>query len=199
MATREPRLTPLTPERWDETTRRVLGGTVAPVASLEGRAESGAARPLNILGTIAHHPRLLEPFLAFAATLAAGGVLPRRASELLALRAAWNCNSPFEWGHHVIYARSAGLSESEIEAIARGPHAASWSAEDRALLDAADELHRNHDISDDTWRALRARWDEAQLLEIPFVVGQYTMLSMVANATDVPLERDLPPLPARDD
>ena len=31
-------------------------------------------------------------------------------------------------------------------------------------------------------------------MEIPFVVGQYTMLSMVANATDVPCEADLPPL-----
>jgi alkylhydroperoxidase family enzyme len=199
LARRVPRLTPLEPARWDERTRRLLGDTISPVAGLEGREAGGATRPLHILATIAHHPRLLEPFLAFAATLAAGGVLPRRASELLALRAAWNCRSPFEWGHHVIYARSAGLREEEIEAIASGPGAASWSAEDRALLEAADELHRDRDISDDTWARLRERWDEAQLLEIPFVVGQYTMLSMVANATDVPLEPGLPPLPKRGD
>jgi 4-carboxymuconolactone decarboxylase len=65
------------------------------------------------------------------------------------------------------------------------------------LLEAADELHRTQRISDETWRELRPRFDDAQLVEIPFVVGNYTMLSMVANATDVPLEEGLPQLPDR--
>ncbi len=189
------RLAPLDPEDWDPRTRELLGGTLAPVSELEGGESGGGGGPLNILRTIAHHPTLLEPFLAFAATLAARGVLPRRSSELLALRAAWNCRSPFEWGHHVIYARAAGIAEDEIRNVAFGPEAPEWSEDDRTLLRAADELDREQDLSDATWEALRQRWDEAQLVEIPFVVGLYTMLSMVANATGVPLESDLEPLP----
>ncbi len=150
--------------------------------------------PPNILGTIAHHPNLLEPFLRFSAVLAAGE-LPRRASELLALRAAWNCRSAFEWGHHVRYALDAGLSEEEIARIPAGTEAPEWSTSDRVLLRAADELHGRQAICDETWGALAASFDEAQLVEIPFVVGQYTMLSMVANATGVPLEEGLPGLP----
>ncbi len=191
------RLAPLEPEQWDARTRELLGGTVAPVAALEDRSGKGTEPP-NILKTIAHHPRLLEPFLGFAAALAARGALPRRASELLALRAAWNCRSAFEWGHHVIYARAAGLRDEEIQRVARGPAAPGWSAEDRTLLVAADELHRGKDVSDATWQQLRERWVEAQLVEIPFVVGNYTMLSMVANTTGVPLEPDLPALPDAD-
>ncbi len=198
MAKPTPRLAPLAPERWDTRTRSLLGGSVEPVADLEGRADGASPRPLNILQTIAHHPNLLEPFLGFAATLAVRGVLPRRASELLALRAAWNCCSAFEWGHHVVYARAAGLSEPEIRRIALGPDAPEWSHEDRVLLAAADELHQRQDVSEETWRELSARWNEAQLVEIPFVVGNYTMLSMVANSTGVPLEADLPPLPELD-
>jgi 4-carboxymuconolactone decarboxylase len=148
----------------------------------------------NMLRAIAHHPRLLEPFLGFAATLARGE-LPRRESELLALRAAWNCRSGFEWGHHVLYARAAGLSEDEIAAIAAGPDAAQWSDADRALLRAADELHEHHALGDATWAALAAHWNAAQLVEIAFVVGQYTMLSMVAGALAVPLEDGLPRMP----
>ena len=198
MAKPTPRLAPLAPERWDTRTRSLLGGSVEPVADLEGRADGASPRPLNILRTIAHHPNLLEPFLGFAATLAVRGVLPRRASELLALRAAWNCRSAFEWGHHVVYARAAGLSEPEIHRIALGPDAPEWSQEDRVLLAAADELHQRQDVSEETWRELSTRWNEAQLDEIPFVVGNYTMLSMVANFTGVPLEADLPPLPELD-
>ena len=78
-----------------------------------------------------------------------------------------------------------------------GPSDAAWSAYDRCLLEAADELHRSQRISDETWRSLRTRFDEAQLVEIPFVVGNYTMLSMLANSTDVPLEAGLPELPTR--
>ena len=148
----------------------------------------------NMLRAIAHHPRLLEPFLGFAATLARGE-LPRRESELLALRASWNCRSEFEWGHHVLYARAAGLSDAEIDAIAAGPDAAQWSDEDRALLRAADELHERHALGDATWAALASRWSAAQQVEIAFVVGQYTMLSMVAGALAVPLEEGLPRLP----
>jgi alkylhydroperoxidase family enzyme len=190
------RLKPLEPGEWDDRTRALLRGTVAPVAGLEEREQAPASQgPLNILRTIAHHPRLLEPFLAFAATLAVGGVLPRRDSELLALRAAWNCRSPFEWGHHVIYARAAGLEEGEIRALSKSADTHPWAARDRALLDAADELHERQDVSDDTWDRLAEHLNEAQLLEVPFVVGNYTMLSMVANATAVPLELELPKLP----
>jgi len=60
---------------------------------------------------------------------------------------------------------------------------------------AADELHTRQDFSDATWSKLRERWSDAELVEIPFVVGHYTMLSMVANATGVPLEPGLPALP----
>ena len=187
------RLTPQAPEAWSETTRRILTGTVAPVRTLEGREAKGG--PLNILRTIAHHPHLLEPFLGFAATLSTRGVLPRREHEILALRAAWNCRSAFEWGHHAVYARAAGLDDAEIERVAAGDEAPGWSETERWLLRAADELHTGHDLADATWAALRERYEDAQLLEIPFVVGQYTMLSMVANATGVPVEEDLPPLP----
>lgn len=193
MSESKPRITPLEPEHWSEEVRRVLGGSVQQVGELaDGPARP---RPLNILMTIAHQPALLEPFLGFAAALALRGVLPRRESELLALRTAWNCRSAFEWGHHVHYARAAGLDDSEIAAVAVGPGANSWSAGDRALLQAADELHETKNVGDATWQELSAQWDSGQLVEIAFVVGNYCMLSMVANATQVPIEPDLPALP----
>lgn len=148
----------------------------------------------RILGTVARHPHLLEPTLRFSAALA-GGVLPRRASEILALRAAWNCGSLFEWAHHTRYALDAGLSQAEVARLAGGDPADGWDAADAALVRAADELHAGQDISDATWTALAESWDEGQLVEIPFVVGQYTMLSMVAKATDVPIDEGLPGWP----
>jgi 4-carboxymuconolactone decarboxylase len=194
------RLAPLERNEWSSEVRELLDGTAESVAEIEGNQaghdpDEDASGTLNILRTIAHHPGILGPFLGFAGALALKGVLSRRVSELLALRAAWNCESSFEWGHHVVFARAAGLDEDEIVGIAVGPDYAGWSADDRLLLVAADELHSGQDFSEQTWAGLRKMLSDAQLVEVPFVIGQYTMLSMVANATGVPVEAGLDPLP----
>ena len=62
---------------------------------------------------------------------------------------------------------------------------------------ACDELYARQQISDQTYDALRAELSEAQIVELIFVIGNYTMLSMVANATGVPLEERLPAMPEK--
>src|SRR5262245_56876738 len=153
-----------------------------------------APRPgarLAILGMLAHDEPLLAPFLGWAAALAGKGALARRDSELLALRTAHLCRSPYEWAHHAEYARAAGLDDAEIARVADGADAPGWSERDALLLRVADELHATHALGDDTWRRLSVAFDAAQLVEIPLVVGHYAMLSMLANATGVPLEEDV--------
>jgi len=194
-ALREVRVAPLPPEEWSPETRAKLEATVRRVAGLVEQAQA-PAKPLPILTVIARHPTLLGPFLEFTGTLATRGVLSRRDSELLALRTAWNCRSAFEWGHHVLYARAAGIGDVEIARIAAREIGPEWSPRERSLLAAADELHARQRIADATWSALVRDFDEPQRIEIPFIVGQYTMLSMVAESLGVPVEPELPKLPA---
>jgi alkylhydroperoxidase family enzyme len=149
--------------------------------------------PARTMGVLARQPDLLAPFLGWAAALALQGRLPKRDHELLALRAAWNCRSDFEWGEHAEYAREAGLTDEEIVAVAHD--AGGFTGREAALLRAADELHEDSTIGDATWAELAAHYDAGQLAELLFVVGQYTMLSMVANAAAVGLPAGLDPLP----
>ena len=190
------RIRPLPAEDWSPKVRELLGATHDRVAQLEGGGAEQERETLNILKTIAHHPDLLGPFLGFASAIAQNGALSRRDSELLALRVIWHCQSDFEWGHHVAFARSAGMSDEEISRIPAGPAAPGWNAADRAMLRAVDQLYARQQIDDETWAILAEERNEAQLVEIPFVVGQYMMLSMVANATGVELEDRFEPLPA---
>ena len=183
------RLPPARDPQWSDATREILAATTPAAEHPDGEG------PPNILYTIAHHPHLLGPFLGFSSTLATRGVLTRRDSELLAVRASWNCRSAFEWGHHVEYALEAGMSHAEVERLAGPGDAEGWSDRDRWLVRAADELHADQTLSDDTYAALRAEFNEAQLVELVFIVGHYTMLSMVAKATGVELEARLPSLP----
>ncbi|MCU1485317.1 MAG: Carboxymuconolactone decarboxylase [Actinomycetia bacterium] len=149
--------------------------------------------PPGTVAALAHPDALLGPFLGWAAALALQGTLPKRDHELLALRASWNGRSAFEWGEHTGYARDAGLTDDEVGRVATGE---GWTGHEAALLRAADELHATTTITDTTWAELAARYDAAQLVEVVYVVGQYTMLSMVANALDVGVPAGLDRLPA---
>jgi alkylhydroperoxidase family enzyme len=170
-------------------------GRRADVAELLPLIAPPGREPARTMAVLGRAPDLLAPFLGWAAALALQGTLPKRDHELLALRAAWNCGSDFEWGEHAEYARSAGLTDAEVLAVAGDP--SGFSATEAALVRAADELHAGADVSDGTWSVLAAHYDDAQLVEILFVVGQYTMLSMVANAARVGLPEGLDALPSK--
>jgi alkylhydroperoxidase family enzyme len=145
----------------------------------EPAATSSLPWTMRVLG---HQPDLLPPFLSWAAALALNGVLSHRDHELLALRVAANCGSEFEWVEHTAYARSAGLTDEEI---ARVREEGAWTGAEHALLQATDELTAGFDVSDATWALLAQHYETPALVEILLVVGQYTMLSMFANAAGI--------------
>src|SRR3954462_9009856 len=172
----QPRVPPLPETEWDDETRALV------------RAGNPDGKVLNIFATLARHPKLLKRWMVFGAHVLAKSTLPARDRELLILRTGWNCRAPYEWGQHVAIARTVGITDAEIEAIAVGPGGHGWDAFDTALLRAADELHKDSSISGLTWGALGTRYDEQQLLDLIFTVGQYHTVSMALNACGV--ERD---------
>jgi 4-carboxymuconolactone decarboxylase len=167
----------------------------ADVAELLSLTAPPGREPPGTMAVLARQPDLLSPFLGWAAALALNGALPKRDHELLALRVAWNCRSAFEWGEHVEYARAAGLDDGEVARVPGGAGAEGWAAHEAALLRAADELHAGCSIADATWDVLAVHYEMPALVEVPFVIGQYTMLSMVANGLDVEAEPGSDPLP----
>jgi alkylhydroperoxidase family enzyme len=178
----EPRIPPLPPDERDERTAELLNG-------LMGGGD------MNIFTTLARHPKLLKRWAAFGGTLLAGGDLPAREREILILRTGANCRSEYEWGQHVRIGKDAGLTDDEIRRVFDGADAG-WGDDDRALIVAADELHRDSRISDDTWAALRARYSDKQLIELLMVVGQYHLVSFTLNSLGVQREAGVEGFPA---
>ena len=103
--------------------------------------------------------------------------------------------SDYEWGQHVGIAREAGLTDAEIDRVAAGPAAEGWSRADRALLQAADELHDDQLVTDATWDELSLDWDTEQLMDIVFTVGIYTQIAMALRSFGVQREDGVPGLP----
>ena len=147
----------------------------------------GQAGRLNVFMTLIRHPKLFQRFLPFAEHIHTS-TLPSRDREILILRTAWLCQAEYEWAHHAISGKQAGLTDQEILRIPKGPNAEGWSSFDATLLQAVDELHKDAFISDSTWVALAEQYTEQQLMDLVFTVGTYNLASMALNSFVVQLD-----------
>ncbi len=147
---------------------------------------------LNIFGTLGHHPDLLRRWLVFANHVLGKSTLSPRDRELLILRTGWNCGSKYEWGQHVLIARRSDITDDEIERVKAGPSASEWSDHDRALLQAADDLHDRSELGDETWAALSTTYGTEQLLDVVATVGNYHLVAMFLNTARVQLDPGVP-------
>jgi 4-carboxymuconolactone decarboxylase len=175
----EPRVAPLRDDELSDEQRELL-------------ARGNVAR-LNIFRTLVRYPELYRKWGAFGAHLLGKSTLPVRERELVILRTGHLCDAEYEFYQHTTIGKLVGLTDAEIEQIKVGPEAPGWSAFDRALLTAADELHAQQFLSDATWQALGDRYETRQLLDLIFTIGQYTMVSMALNSLGVQIEHDAAP------
>ncbi len=147
--------------------------------------------------TLFKHHDATQAYLELGVLFTANPTLAPRDKELAILRTAWLCGSPVAWGEHVANGREAGLGTDDIERLTQGSSAPGWADEDRAIVCAAEELHVDSMISDQTWAALAARLDERQLIELPMLVGHYHMTAFLQNSLRFAPREGNPGLSAR--
>lgn len=116
-------------------------------------------------------------------------VLSERDRRLAILRTGWLCQAPFEFGEHVAHSKRHGFTPEDVENIVIGSAALGWSKDDRAILRAAEELHADSMVSDETWAVLAERLDERQLVELLVLIGQFTATAFFQNSLRLRLER----------
>jgi AhpD family alkylhydroperoxidase len=170
----QPRVPPVSPSDLDPEAAELLART--------GKSDS------NMFKTLVRHPRLFKRWIPFGHTVLMGA-LPVRDREVLVLRTAHRTGCDYMWVHHEPIALDVGLDPAEIARVREGPSAGGWSAFDAMLLRAVDELCDDYLISDVTWAALAERYDDRQLIEVPMLVGHFTMLAQVICSVGVELEQ----------
>lgn len=180
----KPRIAPLAESEWSERQRDLLGPFIRSDGSV-----------MNVISTIARHPDLFENFMPFAAYIVGEQTLPDREREMLILRIGWLNQAKYEFGQHTLAGKSAGLTDEEILRITSGPDDPEWSDFDQALIRAADELYHDAIISNATWNTLSRRYEEKQLMDVVFTIGQYNLASWMLNSFGVQLDEGVPGFP----
>lgn len=145
----------------------------------------------NIFKVLANHPALVKRWTPFAGHILSKQTLPFRDRELLILRIGWLNQAEYEFAQHELIAKKGGVSEADIEKIKQGP-AADFSAHEKALMQAADDLYNDSVVSDSTWAALSKTYSTEQMMDVVFTIGQYNLVSWALNSFGVPLDDFLP-------
>ena len=174
----EPRIAPAPPREL-----RPLARLVAQVA---GRV-SGSGPP-NIFTTLGRHPRLFRAWLRYSAHLMPFGLLPRRDTELVILRVAWQCRSAYEWQQHVPLALRVGLTPDEIAGVPGESPSGAFTERQRTLLAVCDEMLARRALSDATWNAVRASLRDREAIELCLLVGHYQGLASTLGALGIQVE-----------
>ena len=189
-----------------QTPARAAGPRVTPVAESQRTDEQRAlvarfasADMPNAVATYLNHPSLVEHIMPFEHYVSSDSTMSPRHRALLGLRTAWLTRSNYLWAHWAMGTRRAGLTNDELRRVAQGPDSKGWDAFESTVLRAADELHVDSFVSDATWKALSARYNTNQLVDLVDTVGTLTMQAGAIDSLGVEVESNaterLPALP----
>jgi 4-carboxymuconolactone decarboxylase len=150
--------------------------------------ERAAGGVLNIYGTLANKPDAARSFLTWGAYVLRRSSIDARLRELAILRIGWRCRSGYEWMQHSRLGLTVGLTADEIERIKGSASDPAWSAIERAILTAADEVVDDRFVSNATWTRLGEGLSDEERMDLVFVLAHYVQVSIILNSFGIQAE-----------
>ena len=145
---------------------------------------------LNLFRLLAHAPAVFAGWAQFVDEILDSTTFNPRMRELIILRVARLQNAPYELTQHTDLARSAGLTERQINAIidAEDPddlEDAGFSPTERTVLDTVTELCTTRHLSEESFAAVHGVLGDEALTELLMIVSCYYGLALVLNAVEL--------------
>ena len=143
---------------------------------------------LDVLRLIANAPNVFEEWAQMAGQLFDSPTFTPRMREVIILRVGHLQDSPYELAQHLIFARKAGLAQHEIDALLDKADPASFSSDERTVIDTVTELCTTRRLSDGSFTAAHALLGDQALTELLMIVSCYYGLALVLNAVDLDID-----------
>jgi 4-carboxymuconolactone decarboxylase len=145
---------------------------------------------LNLFRLLAHAPAVFVGWAQMVDEILDSPTFTARMRELIILRVAYLQGSPYELSQHMDLARSAGLTEHQVNALvdAADHEAAGFSPTEGTVLEAVTELCITRRLRQDTFVAVRAALGNEAVTELLMIVSCYYGLALVLNAVELDID-----------
>jgi 4-carboxymuconolactone decarboxylase len=147
------------------------------------RRRGGVLRPLDRV--LLHAPAIADGWNGLLGAIRDRSSLPADLRELVILRVAVLNAAEYEWAAHVPVAVRAGVTPDQLDALRRPAVGAPFSPVSSAVLAYTDAMTRQVRVAQPVFDALRAAFDERQLVELTATVAAYNMVSRFLVALEV--------------
>jgi 4-carboxymuconolactone decarboxylase len=145
---------------------------------------------LNVFRLLANAPALFVGWAQMVDEMLDSPTFSARMRELIILRVAHLQGCRYELGQHVGLARSAGLTEQQINAVMDESDfgGAGFSRAEVAVLDVVSELCTTHRLRADTFAAARIALGDEAVTELLMIISCYSGLALVLNAVELDID-----------
>ena len=145
---------------------------------------------LNVFRLLANAPQVFDGWTQMVDELFDSPTFSQQMREVVILRVAHLQGSRYELGQHVGIARTAGLTEQQINAIldTGDLDAAGFSRTERTALDVVTELCGTHRLTEDSIATAHAVFGDEALTELLMIISCYYGLALVLNAADLDVD-----------
>jgi 4-carboxymuconolactone decarboxylase len=124
--------------------------------------------------------------------------IPAAERELAIIATAREFDVEVEWAGHVRIALEVGVPEATVEVVAHRGNVSGLTVPEQQIINYVRELlGPKRRVSEATFSALRARFDDRTMVDLATLVGYYAMIGCALNSFEVPLPdggRPLPPI-----
>ena len=141
---------------------------------------------INVYKLLLHSPSLAAIWLEFVSAARFKVELEGRLREIVIVRVAHLNRTAYVFKQHVPQLSAPeGLSDAECDALADWRSAKTFSARERAALAYTDAMTRDIAVPDEVFDALRAHFNERQIVELSVLIGLYNMHTRVFTALGI--------------
>lgn len=174
----------------------------AEVRELYDRGEAASGLVMETWKAIAHNPEVFRGYMAYVQAVFKPGPLDQRTKDLVAVRVCYLNQCRYSLSHRVHSARSQGIPDADLVALA-DPRHHDFTPRERAALAFAEELTvevsrvpysaRRQAVSAETLRAVKRHFSDAEINDLAISVALWNLLARYHRVMDFDL--DLPPPP----
>ena len=159
-------------------------------AQKKAAAEFRVERMQEVFGPfvpLSRSPQLMIDAAKMGTYLRFGNTLPRALSEFAIILQARRWSQEYEWYVHAADARTAGLPDDVIQAVAEGRRPEKLTDDQEIVYEFGRELNDNHGVTDRTYARAVTRFGEHGVMDLVGVNGFYSLISMALNVGRTPL------------
>lgn len=152
-------------------------------------------RNIALHRALTNSPNAARAFSGLGQFIRFKSVLDPRLRELAILQVGWLARSAYEWSHHVKIGYDFGVTDDDFRALI-AESAGQDSLLDplaKLVLQAAREAYAGPGVSEPTFEALRAHFDNELLVDLVLTIGFYCAVVRVLSSLDIRVEPDYQP------